>query len=207
VSLYATQRSKHSDLTLLIPGFYINLPLGAVALAVLALVRIPDRTAKIEGSILKTVVPKLDLPGFIIFSPAAIMFLLALQFGPEPQYGWSSATVIGLFSGSGVKLILFFLWEWRQGPTAMIPLAMVARREMWVSMLLVLLIMGGLVITNAFWLPIFFQSVLGKSPFMSGVYTLPSILSNTFLAVASGFLGMRATIQGQSAIIELTCGW
>ena len=171
-------------------GFYINLPIGAASILVLVLTKIPDHTKKIEkGTLLNTIVPKLDLPGFVIFSPAAVMFLLALQFGPDQErYGWGSATVIGLFVGSIVLLGIFFLWEWREGANAMIPLGMVAQREIWTSMLVMLLIMGGLMMTNSFYLPIYFQSVLGKSPLMSGVYLLPGIFSNTLLAVGTGFL-------------------
>ena len=77
--------------------FYINLPIGAVAAAILLLIRIPDRTADTRDVSLPTIFrEKLDLLGFAIFAPAAIQFLLALQWGGT-KYRWDSATTIGLF--------------------------------------------------------------------------------------------------------------
>ena len=139
-------------------------------------------------SVFKIIMTKLDLTGFAIFAPAAIMFLLGLEFGGR-RYPWKSATVIGLLVGSVATFAIFVLWERRQGPKAMIPLAMVRRREVWSSMLVGMFLMGGLVFVFAFFLPIFFQSVKGVSPFTSGVYVLPNILSSTFFAVFSGVLG------------------
>jgi Fungal trichothecene efflux pump (TRI12) len=169
-------------------GFYLNLPAGAVVAAVIALTQIPDKAVKVEGPFLRSVVPKLDLPGFILFAPAAIMLLLALQYGGQ-QFPWNSATVIGLFVGAGVMFILFILWEHRVGDGAMIPLAMVRKREIWTSMIVSFLTFGGLILTVSYYLPIYFQAIRDVSPLTSGVYLLPGILFNTLFAVISGILG------------------
>jgi len=97
--------------------------------------------------------------------------------------------VIGLFVGSALTFALFIAWEWREGENAMIPLGMVARMEIWTSTLVGMLYMAGLALVPGYFLPIFFQSVGGETPLMSGVYTLASIVSNLFMAVLSGFLG------------------
>lgn len=181
---------------MVLAGFYLNLPAGGLAAAILILIRIPERNQNWEGSFLKGLLPKLDLPGFALFAPAAIMFLLALEYGggKEP---WNSPTIIGLFVGAGANFLLFLAWEYRTGEEAMIPLSMVAKRQVWTSMVVMALTMGGLVITVSFYLPIYFQTVLGVSPVMSGVYILPSILSNTVSAVVSGILGMYRWISSQ----------
>lgn len=110
-------------------GFYINLPIGAVALVLLVLINIPDVTHKkpFSMSLLKQVIPQLDLIGFAIFVPAALMFLLALQFGGN-DYPWNSSVIIGLFCGAGVAAIVFVLWERRVGDQAMIPGAIIRNR-------------------------------------------------------------------------------
>lgn len=115
------------------------------------------------------------------------MFLLALQWG-SADYGWSSPTVIGLFAGSGVTAILFCLWEWHVGETALIPFHLVKDRIVWTSTIQ----NSFLFITNfvgANYVPIYFQAVKGVGPSLSGIYTLPSILTQLLSIVISGVLG------------------
>lgn len=114
------------------------------------------------------------------------MFLLALQWGSD-EYGWSSPTVIGLFAGSGVTTVLFSLWEWHVGEEALIPLYLVKRRIVWTSTIQ----NSFLFVTNAVgasYVPIYFQAVKGVGPLLSGVYTLPSILTQLLSLVISGAL-------------------
>ncbi|KAM7212832.1 MFS multidrug transporter [Rhypophila decipiens] len=170
--------------------FYLNLPAGAVAIGLLLLVRIPSKrlpTVHLLSLPPMKIISQLDLVGFAIFAPASIMFLLGLEYGGR-EYPWSSATVLGLLIGSLAVFALFVVWEGREGEKAMIPLAMVRKREVWTSGLVGLLTMAGLMLVPGYFLPIFFQSVGGETPLMSGVYTLPSILSNLVMAVLSGVL-------------------
>ncbi|TGJ79642.1 hypothetical protein E0Z10_g9123 [Xylaria hypoxylon] len=169
--------------------FYINLPIGAVSSVFLFFTHIPDETLKppFSFALLWSIVPNLDLTGCALFAPATIMFLLALQWG-STDYGWSSPTVIGLFVGSGATAILFSLWEWRVGEDALIPFHLVKRRIVWTSTIQ----NSFLFITNfvgANYVSIYFQAVKGVGPSLSGVYTLPSILSQLLSIVISGALG------------------
>ncbi|KAJ5625559.1 hypothetical protein N7510_001868 [Penicillium lagena] len=167
--------------------FYLNLPVGAVAALLLVIVQIPDQVEKPSISLVKeTVLHKLDLIGFVLFAPAAIQLLLALQYGGN-KFAWNSSTVIGLFCGSGVTFIVFLLWEHRQKERAMIPLAMLRMRRVWSSCLTMACIMA-LVLCNSYYLPVYFQAVKNVSPILSGVYMLPGILSQLVFAVMSGLL-------------------
>jgi hypothetical protein len=115
------------------------------------------------------------------------MFLLALQWGSD-EYGWSSPIVIGLFVGSGVTSILFAFWECHVGENALIPFHLVKKRIVWTSTIHNCF----LFITNAVgatYIPIFFQAVKGVGPSLSGVYTLPSILTQLLTLIISGALG------------------
>lgn len=170
--------------------FYINLPLGGLAGVFLAFLHVPDQTVKPQVSfkLLGEVLPQLDLVGFAIFAPAAIMFLLALQFGSS-EYPWNSSTVIGLFVGAGVAFPIFLYWEYRAGDKAMIPFSMVRRRVVWVSALQFASLMTS-VFVGAQFFPIYFQSVKGVGPTLSGVYMLPNILSSVLFVIVSGVLGM-----------------
>ncbi|OTB18714.1 hypothetical protein K445DRAFT_8734 [Daldinia sp. EC12] len=171
--------------------FYINLPLGGLAGLFLALMNVPDRTIKPQVSfkLLRKVIPQLDLIGFAIFAPAAVMFLLALQFGSS-EYPWNSSTVIGLFVGAGVTFPIFLWWEHREGDKAMIPYSMVRKRVVWVSAIYSSALMTSIFVGAQFF-PIYFQSVKGVGPTMSGVNMLPSILSSVVLILISGVLLSR----------------
>ena len=182
--------------SILEPGFYINLPLGGLAALLLILIHIPDQIVKqpLTWRLLRELVPRLDLPGFALFAPAAIMFLMALQLGAEAAVGWGARRVIGLFCGAGVAAVLFVLWERRVGDEAMIPGSIIRRRVVWASGLHFGLLSFATSCGSNF-LPIYFQAVGGVSPTMSGVYMLASILSQLLFIVISGALGMYNPFQ------------
>lgn len=153
----------------------------------LLFVEIPDQAEKppIKAA-MHTILHKLDLIGFVLFAPAAIQLLLALEYGGS-EYPWGSATVIGLFCGAAGTFALFLYWEYRQGDRAMIPLSMIAKRTVW-SSCLVMLCLFAMVLCASYYLPVYFQAIKNASPMMSGVYILPSILSQLVFAVTSGAL-------------------
>jgi len=156
---------------------------------VLLIIHIPEEPHKKSRQKTTTLVTlsKLDFPGFFLFAGCAVMFLLALEWGGT-AYAWRSATIIGLFCGSGVVLCLFAAWEVHVGDDAMLPPSMVSQRIVWCSCLVIFFFFGCL-LTISYYLPIYFQSVKGVSPSLSGVYVLPGILSQMLGAVTSGFLG------------------
>lgn len=115
------------------------------------------------------------------------MFLIALQWG-STERGWSSPTVIGLFAGSGVALIFFVLWERRVGDISLIPFYLVKRRVVWAStMQNTSLFVNNYVGVN--YVPIYFQAVKGVGPSLSGIYTLPSIVTQLLCLIITGALG------------------
>lgn len=168
-------------------GFYINLPLGAVLAAAIALIRIPEQTPKKR---VVTILPRLhkylDLIGFCLFAPAVLQLLLALQYGGS-KYSWSSSQVIGLFCGSAATCIVWFLWNWHKGEDALLPLSLIRRTTIWAGSLfqafLFTAILGGI-----FFLPIYFQAIKGVDALLSGVYLLPTILPQLFFAGLTGLL-------------------
>ncbi|KAI0431882.1 major facilitator superfamily domain-containing protein [Xylaria sp. FL1042] len=169
--------------------FYVNLPVGAVAGGLLALINCPEQLVKAPFSmaLVRRVLPQLDSIGFILFAPAAILLLLALQFGSGQTYAWDSSVIIGLFVGAGVAFILFLIWEWKAGDVAIIPFSMVKNRIVWASALQYVSLISAVFLGTQYF-PIYFQSVKGVGPVLSGVYLLPSILSQIIFVVLSGGL-------------------
>lgn len=138
-------------------------------------------------SVLKTIWTKLDLIGFVIFAPAIIQLLLALEWGGN-QYAWNSSTVIGLFCGAGATFLVFLGWEYHKGDEAMLPLSLFKTRAVWSSCGYAFFFFATMQLI-VYYLPIYFQAVKGASPMMSGVDLLPSILSQLIAVLGSGAAG------------------
>ncbi|KAJ5894129.1 hypothetical protein N7495_005820 [Penicillium taxi] len=173
--------------------FYINLSVGAVVACLLLFTHIPEHTDKPSfRSMRKTLVSQLDLIGFVLFAPAAIMLLLALEYGQSTS-SWGTPRVIGLFCGAAATFAIFMAWERRQREKAMIPLAMIAKRSVWSSCIVMLALFSAL-LSVSYYLPVYFQAVKNDTPVRSGVSMLPGILVQLVFAVICGFLRFQIII-------------
>lgn len=139
---------RHVACTDIFTGFYINLPPAAVVLVLLVFTRVPDAHEKPKPlAVLKDLHNKLDLVGFVLFAPAIIMLLLAMQWGGN-QYAWDSATIIGLFCGFGGNLLVWAAWNWHKKDAALIPVSMVKKRTVWSACLNIGALMSALYIST-----------------------------------------------------------
>jgi hypothetical protein len=141
-----------------------------------------DRAIEVLPRFFKTLNPL----GFALFAPAAIMFLLALEYSDQ-RYAWSSPTVLGLFCGAAATTVILLLWEYRAGHDALIPFHLICQRTVYSSLIFVMSTFG-LTIVVIYYLPIYFQAVMGDSALTSGVNLLPNILCQLVMAVVSGVL-------------------
>lgn len=169
--------------------FYINLPVGGVAATLFVFVRIPEIVEKepLTIDLVRRVIPELDLIGFALFAPAAVMFLMALQFGNGDAYAWNSATIIGLLCGASVTALVFVAWEAKMSDRAMILGGMLRKRIVWTSCVFGSALMCCSIVASN-WLPTYFRAVKGEGPTLSGVHILPSILSALLFVVVVGAL-------------------
>jgi MFS family permease len=143
--------------------FWINLPPGAITLAVIFFFCKPHPPG---GGSVTSRIRSLDLVGCFIFVPTIFMLLLALEMG---QYDWNSPNIIGLFVGSGVMVILFVAWEGRKGIDAMLPGIVVARRTVICTVLFAFCHMGSLQVAT-YYLPEWFQAVRGLVRIISHLF-------------------------------------
>ncbi|KAK7739076.1 hypothetical protein SLS62_011326, partial [Diatrype stigma] len=148
-------------------GFYINLPVGALAALSIFLLRIPEPTIKPKAlSLLPRLHHHLDLVGFILFAPAIVQLLLAFQFGGR-NYPWNSSQVIGLFVGAAATFAVWALWNRHRRENAMIPRALIRQRNVLASAVYNACQTSALY-ASIYYLPIWFQAVKGASPVLSG---------------------------------------
>ncbi|KAF2498804.1 MFS multidrug transporter-like protein [Lophium mytilinum] len=160
--------------------FYINLPIDGVALIIIFLILDlhTPRTPLWEG--LKAI----DWLGSLSMVGGTLMFLFGLEFGGV-SYPWSSATVICLLIFGVFTVALFFLIQARIAPYPIMPLPIFSARSN-MAALGVCFFHAFVFISGSYYLPLYFQAVLGATPLLSGVYLLPTALSLSFSSIFTG---------------------
>ncbi len=148
--------------------FWLNVPIGAVALLVGFLV-LPRDTAR--GVSLS----RLDLPG----AAAVIGGLVALVYGlgASATHGWVSVQTIGSLVASGALIVAFLAVE-RRASDPLFPPHVWTLRTL-VSSTSVMLGVTGILVGTVFLTSIFVQTVLGFSALQAGLAFLPFALAIT----------------------------
>jgi EmrB/QacA subfamily drug resistance transporter len=159
--------------------FYINLPIGALALIVIALV-LPAASTRTQH--------KIDYLGATTLAGFATAVVLATSWGGT-TYAWSSPVIVALFAASAVLLALWYLSA-RRAAEPVLPLHLFKNSVFSVSSAIALA--AGFAMFGALsYLPLFLQVVHGVSPTISGVYLLPMVLGLLITSIGSGQLIAR----------------
>src|SRR5579859_2296228 len=103
--------------------FYVNLPIGLIALTVLVL-SFPNVRPVVRAR-------QIDYLGALTLVLGVVPLLLALSWGGN-DYAWSSPVIIGLFAVAAIMLVIFGLVESRAGEP-IIPLSLFGNRIVSVS--------------------------------------------------------------------------
>jgi len=121
-------------------------------------IQIPDQIIKPPfKQTLRSSLHSLDLTGFGLFAGWTVQLLLALQWGGS-AYPWESATIIGLFCGAAANFAIFVAWNYRKGSKALIPVEIIRKQVVWASILSTIFLIG-VMLSNAYFMPIYFQAV------------------------------------------------
>ncbi|MEO5951413.1 MAG: MDR family MFS transporter [Chloroflexia bacterium] len=169
--------------------FYVNLPIGAIALAVL-LVSFPAEDKKhVEKSI--------DWLGAGALVASITPLLMALSFGGS-EWAWGSWQVIGAFIMSAVFLALFLFIE-SKAKEPIIPLDIFKNDIMRVSSITVFMTGVGMFGAIIF-IPLFIQAIQGDSATSSGNAVTPMTFA---LIVSSIITGQIISRTGKYRIIGI----
>jgi hypothetical protein len=117
------------------------------------------------------------------------MFLFGLEFGGV-QNPWDSATVICLLVFGVVTIGLFVVYEAKVAKYPVIPLSLFRHRTS-IAAFAVAFMHAFTFIGGSYWLPLYFQAVMGASSLLSGVYLLPYVLSLSFMSAGVGIVIKR----------------
>ncbi len=159
--------------------FYVNMPVGAVALVAAGLT-IPGRFTHRQH--------KIDTLGSAALILWSVPLLLAISFGGN-EYAWDSWQIISLFAFAAVMLIAFIVIELRAAEPIISP-RLFKNSIFTVSTVTTFLLSGGMFGAILF-LPYFVQDVLGETATNSGVVLTPMMLGFMFSSVVGGQLLSR----------------
>ncbi|WP_159052315.1 MDR family MFS transporter, partial [Streptomyces longwoodensis] len=169
--------------------FYINLPVGVVALAVIAAVlHIPRKGTRHVIDYLGT---------FLIASLATCLVLVASLGGTT--WPWGSARIAGLIALAVVLAVAFVTVE-RRAAEPVLPLKLFRVRTFTLSAVISFII-GFAMFGAMTYLPTFLQVVQGVSPTMSGVHMLPMVFGMLLSSTVSGQIVSRT---GRWKVFPLT---
>ncbi|MER6682207.1 MDR family MFS transporter [Streptomyces olivaceoviridis] len=169
--------------------FYVNLPIGVIALAVIATaLRIPRRTAHHVIDYLGT---------FLIAAVATCLVLVASLGGTT--WPWGSAQIIGL-AVLGVVLAVAFVAVERRAAEPVLPLGLFRIRTFTLAAV-ISFIVGFAMFGALTYLPTFLQVVHGISPTLSGVHMLPMVFG---LLLSSTLSGQIVSRTGRWKVFPIT---
>ncbi|HEX2819951.1 MAG TPA: MDR family MFS transporter [Streptosporangiaceae bacterium] len=154
--------------------FYINIPIGIIALIVVAS-QVPGTLSRVHHVI--------DYIGTIVLALAATSFILLTSLGGT-TYAWDSAP-IWILGVAGVVLVGVFVYVERKAVEPVLPLHLFRLRAFWVTSV-VGFIVGFAMFGAITYLPAFFQVVRGISPTFSGLQLLPLMAGLLLVSIGSG---------------------
>ena len=170
--------------------FYVNLPIGLAAFALLFFV-FPhiEPNAKADR--------RIDWLGATTLVLGVVPLLLALSWGGR-DYPWASTEVLSLVTVGLVMTALFLVVQSRT-PHAIIPLSLFRHRVVWsasaAAMLIALAMFGSIL-----FIPLFIQGVVGRSATQSGAVMTPMMFA---LIAASIVAGQVMTRTGRYRIVGI----
>lgn len=160
--------------------FWVNLPIGVIAFGVLYTV-FPHTVAKRDRR-------QIDWAGATTLVLAVVPILLALSWGGR-DYAWTSPVIVGLLLGGSLLSAVFITLQFRT-PDAIMPPSLFKNRVVWTACAAATLVAIGMFGSLVF-IPLFLQSVVGKSAAQSGAVSTPMMFCLIGASMAAGQLMTR----------------
>ncbi len=159
--------------------FYINLPIGILALTAIATVLHLPRSTKSHT---------IDYLGTVLMGAAVTGLILMTTWGGT-TYPWLSPTIVSL-TLAGVLLLVIFIFVERKAVEPLIPLHLFRNSVFSVTSGLGFIV-GFAMFGAIIYLPTYLQTVFGASPTASGLELLPLMVGLVGTSIASGQLITR----------------
>ena len=176
--------------------FYINLPVGLIALLSLAVLMPPLRHTDAR--------PRIDMAGSLLLIAGVVPILLGLSWNGS-LYPSFSRQILALLGGGLAMMALFSAHEIRlerRGGEPIIAPSLFANRAFSISLLTIMVASMGMVGSLAF-LPLYAQGVLRISATNSGLVLTPMLLALMASSMVCGTLAQRSGAYRGTAIAGL----
>lgn len=180
-------------------AFWIMIPFAAfIILAFWILVQgLPQPEKAGKGA--RTWIGEIDFVGVLLFMPATVCLVLALQWAGT-TYAWQSPHIIALLILTVVLGVAFLYSEYRRDDNSMLPLHLLRQRNVLLAAFSQFFSSATLFVFG-FYLPVYFQAVRGATTLDSGLMYLPT--AATF-ALAVFFGGNLTSLIGYYSPVMLT---
>ena len=155
--------------------FFINVPIGIIAMIVLWFAIVPIKKSETARNI--------DWLGTIFIVAFSIPLLLAFTWGGN-QYAWNSPLIIGMFVFSVIALIVFLYIESR-AKEAVIPLSLFKNSIFNVTNITIFLLMALLYGVINF-MPFYVEGVMKRTASESGLMMVPMMLGYSIATILGG---------------------
>ncbi|MDR2279458.1 MAG: MFS transporter [Gordonia sp. (in: high G+C Gram-positive bacteria)] len=157
-------------------AFWLNLPLGALAIAAtIVFMRLPKPQ--------HTERPKLDYTGMALVAAATTTLVLMCTWGGH-TYDWASPQIIGLGIASVVLAVAFVFVE-KRAHTPIIPMQLFSNRNF--TLVTIAALMVGITMFGALgYMPTYIQMVTGVDATVAGLYMIPMMGGLLITSIASG---------------------
>ena len=160
--------------------FFINVPVGIIALAVTMKGMINQRDPNVS--------PRIDYRGVTTLVFCVVPLLLALTLAGQ-EFNWLSPQIIGLFVLSAAAGVLLIFSE-RTAEEPLIPGYLFANAIFTVAVLATFLTAIGM-FGGIMFAPLFVQGVIGSDATKAGMVLIPMMLSGVVSAVVAGYIISR----------------
>ena len=155
--------------------FFVNLPVGFVALAVILRGMPNVRNPHVS--------PSIDYRGIITLVASVVPLLLALTWAGN-EFPWLSPQIVGLLLFSGLMAAMVLLAE-RRAKEPLIP-SFLLTNPIFVVGVVVTFLTAIVTYGGVMFLPLFVQGVVGSSATNAGMVLMPAMLSGVASAIIAG---------------------
>ncbi|KAI9293638.1 MFS general substrate transporter [Neoconidiobolus thromboides FSU 785] len=163
--------------------FYINVPISVIAMVVV-LFLIPVSKA-VSNATLKQKMKRVDTWGTLTLVTGSICIILATNWGGK-EYSWGSGAVIGSFVAGIVVMAIFIFIELKVAQEPVIPSHIFTRNVIAGS--ITTIAFGFTMFTALNYIPLYHQTIHGRSATEAGVQTIPFMFGLSFFAGTSGLI-------------------
>ncbi|KAJ3109941.1 hypothetical protein HDU96_007046 [Phlyctochytrium bullatum] len=172
--------------------FWLNLPIGLVALLILVLKLHFPNDAELSRHPLPFHIRLMgvDWVGIGLMAVCTACLATALQLGGT-EWAWKDPRTVGMFVASGIIGMGLAAWEVYMKEKALVPAGLFKRGPTVLALIGITVILGYEYFGVSYYLPLFFQVCYDMSATMAGVHIIPLVVGFVLMSIGAGLFVSR----------------